>query len=136
MNKLHFNFKMLCTVCSGYMLITGCTKDLSEVVAGEYTGTTELYFFTSSPSQDTLNTTINVVKLGQIAVRLEITNDSTQYNSNTEYNVKYDGTFGPGYYTPTGNTGAFGSSGRFIKDSLYYGYSNSNYAFYFRGRKK
>ena len=136
MNKCFLKLTVLFIVSTIGVLLNGCTKDLSEIVAGEYTGSAELYFFTGGPSQPGITTKVNVVKLGKTAVRLDINSDSTQYNSSAEYNIKYDGTFGPGFYTPTGNTGAFGSQGRFINDSLYYVYSNSSYSFYFKGRKK
>jgi len=136
MNKWHFKLKMLFTVFISYILVTGCTKDLSEIVAGEYNGLAEVYFFSSSPSQVFVDTKINVSKLGQTTVRLEITSAATQYNGTAEYGVKYDGTFGVGFYTPLGNIAPLGNEGRFIKDSLYYSYGRSDYIFSFRGRKR
>ena len=118
------------------MIVAGCTKDLSEVVAGQYAGRAEIYFWNSSPSLLFVNATIVVVKSGQTTVTLNITSDSTQYNGSSEFDVKYNGTFGTGFHTPTGSVAPLGNEGRFIHDSLYFSHGNSEYIFSFSGQKR
>ena len=139
MNKCFLKLTVLFMISAIGVLLNGCTKDLSEIVAGEYNGEANVYFFGSRPSQLLPDVDFSIVKTGETTITLAIISSSFSGNGSSEYNVKYDGTFGTGFHTPRGTVFAIGNEGQFIKDSLYFSYgsfdSTSNYVFSFKGRK-
>ena len=139
MNKCFLKLSVLFIASTGSFLLSGCTKDLSDLVAGEYTGTTDTYFFGTRPSQ-VQDARIIISKLGETTISMEFAGAAFPAGGSSEVQVKYDGTFGNGFHTPRGTVFILGSEGRFINDSLYYSFASfdsiGNYSLLFRGRKK